>query len=61
MIKVVHKSIPLGKAMDVLKCNPCGCPCFSPCFSANKLTRISWVIVTTGEPFDMKQAFKPAA
>lgn len=27
---------------------------------ANKLTRISWVIVTTGEPFDMKQAFKPA-
>ena len=30
-------------------------------FSANKLTRISWVIVTTGEPFDMKQAFKPAA
>jgi len=28
---------------------------------ANKLTRISWVIVTTGEPFDMKQAFKPAA
>ena len=23
---------------------------------ANKLTRISWVIVTTGEPFDMKQA-----
>jgi transposase len=28
---------------------------------ANKLARISWVIVTTGEPFDMKQAFKPAA
>jgi len=28
---------------------------------ANKLTRIAWVIVTTGEPFDMKQAFKPAA
>ena len=28
---------------------------------ANKLTRISWVIVTTGEGFDMKQAFKPAA
>jgi len=28
---------------------------------ANKLTRISWVIVTTGEAFDMKQAFKPAA
>jgi transposase len=27
---------------------------------ANKLTRILWVIVTTGEPFDMKQAFKPA-
>ena len=28
---------------------------------ANKLARISWVIVTTDEPFDMKQAFKPAA
>lgn len=28
---------------------------------ANKLARIAWVIVTTGEPFDMKQAFKPAA
>ena len=28
---------------------------------ANKLARISWVIVTTGEPFDMKRAFKPAA
>ena len=28
---------------------------------ANKLARICWVIVTTGEPFDMKQAFKPAA
>lgn len=28
---------------------------------ANKLVRISWVIVTTGEKFDMKQAFKPAA
>jgi transposase len=28
---------------------------------ANKLARISWVIVTTGEPFDMKQAFKPAS
>jgi len=27
---------------------------------ANKLARISWVIVTTGEPFDMQQAFKPA-
>jgi len=27
---------------------------------ANKLARISWVIVATGEPFDMKQAFKPA-
>ena len=27
---------------------------------ANKMTRIAWVIVTTGEPFDMKQAFKPA-
>jgi len=25
------------------------------------LTRISWVIVTAFEPFDMKQAFKPAA
>jgi transposase len=28
---------------------------------ANKMTRISWVIVTTGEAFDMKQAFKPVA
>lgn len=28
---------------------------------ANKLARIAWVIVTTGEAFDMKQAFKPAA
>ena len=28
---------------------------------ANKLARISWVIVTTGESFDVKQAFKPAA
>lgn len=28
---------------------------------ANKLARIAWVIVTTGEPFEMKQAFKPAA
>jgi transposase len=27
---------------------------------ANKLTRISWVIVTTGEAFYIKQAFKPA-
>jgi transposase len=27
---------------------------------ANKLARISWDIVTTGEPFDMQQAFKPA-
>lgn len=27
---------------------------------ANKLARIAWVIVTTGEPFDMKRAFKPA-
>lgn len=27
---------------------------------ANKLTRIAWVIVTSGEPFDMQQAFKPA-
>jgi hypothetical protein len=27
---------------------------------ANKLARISWLIVTTGEPFDMRQAFKPA-
>ncbi len=26
---------------------------------ANKMTRISWVIVTTGEAFDIKQAFKP--
>jgi len=26
---------------------------------ANKMTRICWVIVTTGEAFDMKQAFKP--
>lgn len=28
---------------------------------ANKLARIAWVVVTTGEPFDMKRAFKPAA
>ena len=28
---------------------------------ANKMARISWVIVTTGEAFDMKQAFKPVA
>ena len=28
---------------------------------ANKMTRICWVIVTTGEAFDMKQAFKPVA
>lgn len=27
---------------------------------ANKLARICWVIVTTGEAFDLKQAFKPA-
>jgi transposase len=27
---------------------------------ANKLARIAWVIVTTGEPFDLQQAFKPA-
>lgn len=27
---------------------------------ANKLTRISWVVVATGRPFDQKQAFKPA-
>ena len=27
---------------------------------ANKLARSSWVIVTTGEPFDMQQALKPA-
>ena len=27
---------------------------------ANKLTRIAWVVVTTGKPFDQKQAFKPA-
>jgi len=27
---------------------------------ANKLARIAWVIVTTGEPFEMQQAFKPA-
>lgn len=27
---------------------------------ANKLTRISWVVVSTGKPFDQKQAFKPA-
>jgi transposase len=27
---------------------------------ANKLTRIARVIVTSGEPFDMQQAFKPA-
>jgi transposase len=26
----------------------------------NKLARISWVVLTTGEPFDMQQAFKPA-
>jgi len=28
---------------------------------ANKMTRICWVIVTTDEAFDMKQAFKPVA
>jgi transposase len=28
---------------------------------ANKLARIAWVIVSTGEPFDLKRAFKPAA
>lgn len=28
---------------------------------ANKLARIAWVIVSSGEPFDLKQAFKPAA
>jgi len=28
---------------------------------ANKLALIAWVIVTTGEPFDMQQTFKPAA
>lgn len=28
---------------------------------ANKLARISWVVVTTGEPFDLKLAFKPAS
>ncbi len=28
---------------------------------ANKLARIAWVMVTAGEPFDMKQAFKRAA
>jgi len=27
---------------------------------ANKLARIAWVILTTGEPFDLKLAFKPA-
>ena len=27
---------------------------------ANKLARISWVVVTSGQPFDPKQAFKPA-
>ena len=27
----------------------------------NKLALVAWVIVTTGEPFDMKQAFNPAA
>ncbi len=27
---------------------------------ANKLARIAWVIVTTGEPFDLHKAFKPA-
>ncbi len=28
---------------------------------ANKLARISWVVLTSGEPFDSKRAFKPAA
>jgi transposase len=28
---------------------------------ANKLARIAWVIVTSGEKFDLKLAFKPAA
>ena len=28
---------------------------------ANKLARIAWVIVTTGESFDLHKAFKPAA
>jgi transposase len=28
---------------------------------ANKLARIAWVILTTGEPFDLNKAFKPAA
>ncbi|MFT5140500.1 MAG: transposase [Rhodothermales bacterium] len=28
---------------------------------ANKLARIAWVVVTSDEPFDLKQAFKPAA
>ncbi len=27
---------------------------------ANKLARISWVVLTTGEPFDRKRAFRPA-
>ncbi len=28
---------------------------------ANKMARICWVVVTTSEAFDMKQAFKPVA
>lgn len=28
---------------------------------ANKLARIAWVVLTSGQPFDMKLAFKPAA
>lgn len=28
---------------------------------ANKLARISWVVLSSGEPFDRKRAFKPAA
>jgi transposase len=28
---------------------------------ANKLARISWVVLSSGQPFDQKQAFKPAA
>jgi len=27
---------------------------------ANKLSRIAWIIVAKGEPFDLKRAFKPA-
>jgi len=33
----------------------------APILLANELARIAWVIVVTGEPFDLNKAFKPAA